>query len=589
MKALVEGVRARLDEYVNRLTLDQDLTDEIVQDTLITMMEQLHTLRQSDQFWPWLSKIALNRMRRVYRENGKRRTKSLENPRIREASSEDHNVVADAITQELRQIVIGAMRQLKPDLRTVLVLRCYEQLSFPEIADRTGSSDFKARALFVRAKRALGKNLARNGFGKSSLLGALLLFGKMTATSEASLASTSMSAGMVWAGWLPTLSVALSSKMTLLAAAAVGSASVLGPILLHDSTPDQRHMPMAYVQDAGLPGDQKHQHWYYYPPASQGNVHIQVRSAQDNRSGYPSLLQNEHANYARTENAVLICNAHVWHQDGSVMRLPTDKSGLSEFLNKIEGTSVSSNPVRFDRTGLLVVQEDQKPWYVLSDFDIADEGCYRGQWPKHLEILDQRDAIHKRGWTYVSITGRLREKRISGTGCLPLVHAQSNEHAPWIRLRIGDNLILEDNGVEAIVRNAQGQFLRRYQGGTFFRGMARPWQGLHTIDTVRRDAARQKIAFVTELTTATDAATVRLDCGSVQIAYGISMQDDLIDEIAFSLADGSEGKMHFAYPLQPKDTNQTFMRPVRSTSNSSRSRKPGMTWLVALAKGTLGQ
>lgn len=587
MKGLVKGMRPHLHEYVNRLTLDPDLTDEIVQDSLIKMIEQLPTLRQTNQFWPWLSKIALNGMRRHYRDNGKRRTRTLESAQTQETLSHDHTAVADAITHELRQIVLSAMRQLKPHLRTILVLRCYEQLSFPEIADRTGSSEFKARALFIRAKHALGKKLASNGFGKSSLLGALLIFGKMTATSEASLAGVSVSTGTVWAGWWPTLCAAMTSKMALVTVASVAGLSVVGPTLL----PGQAsvHGPMAYGQESKRSEDQTHQHWYYYAPDLRDTVQIQIRSGRDNRGGSPLLLQNEHANYARTDKAVFICNAHMWHEDGSVMRLPTDPVRLTEFLNGVEGKTVSSRPVRIDPTGLLVIKEDEKPWHALPDFDVADEGCYRSQWPTHLKLMDQRDMIHKRGWTCFNITGELGGALITGVGCMPLVPARRKEYAPWIRLQIGESLILEDNGRAASIKNAQGQVLKQYQGGTFFRGMSRPWQGLHTIDTVRRDAASQQIVFETELSAGSDMAVIRLDCGTAQMAYRILMQADLISEISFSLSDGTEGTIRFAYPLGLNESNESAIRSNTFFRTPSRNRGPGMTWLVELANGTLGR
>jgi RNA polymerase sigma-70 factor (ECF subfamily) len=586
MKGLIEGIRSHLHEYVNRLTLDKDLTDDIVQGSLVTMIEQLSTLKQTEQFWPWLSKIALNRMRRYYRDHGKRQTRSLVSVQTQETLSHDHTVVADAITHELRQIVLGAMRELKPDLRTVLVLRCYEQLSFPEIADRTGSSEFKARALFIRAKHALGKKLASNGFGKSSLMGALLIFGKMTATSEASLASVSVSAGTVWAGWWPTLYAAVSSKMALVTVASVASLSIIGPTLLHGPVP--AYGPMAYGQEAKHSEDQTRQHWYYYPPDAQDSVQIQIRSGRNSRGGSPLLLQNEHANYARTDKAVFICNAHMWHEDGSVMRLPTDMPVLTEFLNGIEGKAVSSSPVRVDPTGLLVIKEDEKPWHALPDFDVADEGCYRSQWPAHLKIVDQRDMIHKRGWTCFSITGELGGARITGTGCMPLVPAKRKEVTPWIHLEIGDSLILEDNGRVASVKTTQGQIVEQFQGGTFFQGMARPWQGLHTIDTVRRDAASEQIAFATELATESPTAVIRLDCGSVHMVYKILMQADLIKEIGFSLSDRPVGTMRFTYPPELSQSNQSVMRFPKPLRTISRDRGPGMTWFVELANGVLG-
>ena len=100
--------------------------------------------------------------------------------------------VAGMVSEEVKQIVLAAMQKLPPEHRAVLAMRCYGQLSFSQIAEQLGCREFRVRILFSRVTKSLSKNLVKNGLGKESLLGALLIFGKMTATSEASAAGISI-------------------------------------------------------------------------------------------------------------------------------------------------------------------------------------------------------------------------------------------------------------------------------------------------------------------------------------------------------------------------------------------------------------
>ena len=87
------------------------------------------------------------------------------------------------------------MQKLRTRHKAVLVMRCYDGMSYGDIAESMGCNEFSIRMLFVRAKRALQKELLRNGFGRGSLLAALIVFGKMTAPSKAAAAQLDRSGG----------------------------------------------------------------------------------------------------------------------------------------------------------------------------------------------------------------------------------------------------------------------------------------------------------------------------------------------------------------------------------------------------------
>jgi hypothetical protein len=91
-------------------------------------------------------------------------------------------------------------------------MRCYDQMSYTQIAELMDSSEIAARALFYRAKKALGRRLSAHGLGQGSLLLALVAFGKMTATTEAAAAQVSVTGASLHVGPLAALTAMLTSK-----------------------------------------------------------------------------------------------------------------------------------------------------------------------------------------------------------------------------------------------------------------------------------------------------------------------------------------------------------------------------------------
>jgi len=185
LEKLSELAEERLRVDVFRLTLQEDLAQEIVQESLIEMLRVLSDLKEAHRFWPWLYKIAINKMRLHYRAEKRRRTitASAVAERAVYAGGQPpggEQAMTGAMSQELKDIILGAMRRLKPRHRTVLTMRCYREMEYSQIAESMGCSEFAAKMLFYRAKRSLRKQLSRFGFGKGMLLSALVLFGKMT-------------------------------------------------------------------------------------------------------------------------------------------------------------------------------------------------------------------------------------------------------------------------------------------------------------------------------------------------------------------------------------------------------------------------
>ena len=193
---LAVQAKDRLHTYVLRMTQQEDLAQEIVQESLLEMFKVIGKLRDADRFWPWLYGIATNKLRRFYRTESTQRRIVAASLEKKGSVQDRENGLENLVGDELKQIVSGAMKKLKPRHKAVLVMRCYDDMPYSEIAETMGCSEFSTRMLFMRAKRALQKELSRNGFSKGAFLAALVLFGKMTAPSKAAAAEASIAASV---------------------------------------------------------------------------------------------------------------------------------------------------------------------------------------------------------------------------------------------------------------------------------------------------------------------------------------------------------------------------------------------------------
>ncbi len=593
LNRLAEIARVRLREYVLRLTLDEDLAEDIVQESILEMFKVFEKLKMAERFWPWLYGIAFNKVRGHYGQQWRHKRVSLSAAAGGIAEKDSNDALADVISQELKEIVLRSMQELEPRHRAVLTMRCYDQMAYSEIAKLMGCTELGVRALFYRAKKSLAKKLSGHGFGKGSLLVALALFGKITATSEAAAANISVTAATVKVGVAAALAATATSKTTIVSIAAVGTIAA-GTVAIeygrdkasavpHNSKPESLYNAPPEARTIKSIGE----HWYYYPPSADGVVMMKLKSNEDGRQSYCQWLQNDQANYYRRGNSIYINNHRMWAEDLRVRRLPTDSPQLREFLSQLEGSVDSMKYVPNNGAGLLVVvkhSEDGDSSQTAHRYDVSDEEYFRYSWPAGAKTIDNRDAMHKRGWTYFRITGEISGAAVSGVGRMPFVYAASKRFSPWLKLELRDGSRIVDNGAGACVYDRSGKVAARYKGGSFFKGLARPWMGLHTVDVVRRDAAEQHVRFETKLASGGDKAEVVLTLEEGQMVYSIDMETDVVEKITFSASDGSEAELRFSYLQNIDSVGNEFTQPRIGSYRSLQQNQPGMLWLVKLAK-----
>jgi RNA polymerase sigma-70 factor (ECF subfamily) len=162
MSRLAVLVWERLYPFVFRTTQNRDATEDILQETLLTMLRRLSSLRDGQRFWAWIYRIAWSKIQDRVRD---RRLRSLHETTVRERGEAEGCLAGDGdpldvqVREETLQQVSAAITRLNHRQRDILQLRCYEELPYTEIAARTRTSPDKVRVRFHRAKKSLQAQL----------------------------------------------------------------------------------------------------------------------------------------------------------------------------------------------------------------------------------------------------------------------------------------------------------------------------------------------------------------------------------------------------------------------------------------------
>ena len=591
LEQLARQAKDRLHTYVYRLTQQEELAQEIVQESLFEMCKVLGKLKKADRFWPWLHGIATNKLRRYYRTERTQRNLAAASTERKGSIKNRQDGLERLVGDELKQIVWSAMQKLRTRYKAVLIMRCYDGMAYSDIAEAMGCTEFSTRMLFLRAKRSLQRELSRNGFSKGTLLAALMLFGKMTAPSKAAAAQVSISTAVMKVGVAAGVAGLATTKTAIISLTAAGA--LTAGVVTTSTTWNQPENPDSALTSAQVASQNTNEeYWYYFPQGPSGPLMLRGTSKTLGGDTSRQVLQNDRDNFYYSDNRVNMNNHRMWNRDLSVLTVPTDDAGMVDFISQIEGRPNNVGRIQAKGRGLMVVaarnaaNEDAKPW-AIRHYNILDEDYFQSDWPASARLVDNRDEMHKRGWTYFRISGQINGQGIYGTGRIPFVYSRSARYSPWLRLQVG-SLTVADSNRNAYIRQSTSGQVQSYRPGSFFKGLLRPWAGFHTIDSVRRDAAQQRIPFETRHTPGSEVAEVELHYQGIRLVYTIDLDTDVIDQITFSTDQGVVGNLKFSYLQSMNGIRGEFVSPVGPGQRTDLQNSSGLLWLIELAKGSLG-
>ena len=149
---LIDRYQKPVRYFIARLVGNPDLADEISQETWLTVVSKIHTLRSAATFSVWLYRIARNK---VYQElRRKKVTIELdENLEVSDDTVDDLDAFEDAAKLH------RCLERLKPLHKEVLLLRFLEEMSYEQIADVLDCNIGTVRSRVFNAKLALKKEL----------------------------------------------------------------------------------------------------------------------------------------------------------------------------------------------------------------------------------------------------------------------------------------------------------------------------------------------------------------------------------------------------------------------------------------------
>jgi len=618
MSRLAREAEGSVRAYVYRVTLDHDLTQELSQEVLLQMVKSLSRLNKEKSFLPWIFRITQNKINQHYR--AKQQKASIYESAFykdfvsRRSDYHQDDGLRQLVQKDLSKKVIVAMKQIKQEYRAVLSLRCFEQLSYADIAMAMQCSEVSARVQFYRAKQALKKQLAHHGLRKSLLLMCLGLFGRLTAPVEAASSNITVTTASARVGLAAAILATASTKLgiaTITAAAVglvgVGSVSVLSgpPLPKRAEVKSLHYTTQLRFTDTGPNSSLSkgaYEQWYSFPDGIDGPMFMRMQRWTPQRDKkFCTWLQDGQANYYyySTDNQVYINNYRVFWSNLKVWGLPTDPVEFTDFLSQVEGQTKGIVYTRDRKTGLLANAVDNRfidAWNFRTEYsyNTSVENQLQYDWPAEVPIIDERDQMHKRGWTYFRVNGTIDDQVISGLGQIPFVYNASREHPAWMSLNVGNNLEIIDCDDGARLRQADGTVIAAYPAGTFFIGFARPWMGMHTINIIRRDAVAERVWFQTRLAmNKKDAIITFYNKGErpgFELIYNIDLINDLIKDIRFDLQGKTKASLRFSYLQDIDEVGDEFIEPaISDDSRIPHKQSPGMLWLANMAMGSLGK
>ena len=165
---LVNRYERKIFRIAKHITQNQEDAEDVLQETFLKAYSHLDEFQGNAKFYTWIVRIAVNESLMKLRKRKSRKTVSIDEPvetgeetMVREIAVWDETPEKQYSQSEMRQILEEAVDSLKPDYRTVFVLRDIEELSTEETASALDISIPAVKSRLLRARLQLREKLTR--------------------------------------------------------------------------------------------------------------------------------------------------------------------------------------------------------------------------------------------------------------------------------------------------------------------------------------------------------------------------------------------------------------------------------------------
>ncbi|MBK7141646.1 MAG: RNA polymerase sigma factor [bacterium] len=144
--------KRRLYGYCLRMLGDSDTAEDVVQHVFLTLLQRQQQIREPESLAGWLLTVAGHRCHRILEERGRVAPLESERNDIQLADPENQS---PEIGSNLARVVEGGLRRLSPEMREVIILREYQDMSYRSISEVTGVSEATVRFRLHQARKKL--------------------------------------------------------------------------------------------------------------------------------------------------------------------------------------------------------------------------------------------------------------------------------------------------------------------------------------------------------------------------------------------------------------------------------------------------
>jgi RNA polymerase sigma-70 factor, ECF subfamily len=166
----LESIVARWDSRVwavlRRLVIDPGEAEDLRQETFVRLLRAASRYHANGAFSTWLYRIVVNLARDASRRRQRRPAEPLGDHQPLERGE---GPVENSVRHELARHVDAAVAALAPELREVLVVKHYGQLSFAAAAAVLGEPASTLKSRMLLAFRQLREELRRQGVTEGEL------------------------------------------------------------------------------------------------------------------------------------------------------------------------------------------------------------------------------------------------------------------------------------------------------------------------------------------------------------------------------------------------------------------------------------
>ena len=163
---LVVKYQRKIFRLLSRLIRDSAEIEDVAQEAFVKAYRALPNFRGDSAFYTWLYRIAINTAKNYLVSQGRRAPTSTQSDIEDAETFDDGDHLRDLntpdsmlVTKQVGEAVNRAIDQLPEDLRTAIVLRELEGLSYEEIAESMQCPIGTVRSRIFRAREAIALEL----------------------------------------------------------------------------------------------------------------------------------------------------------------------------------------------------------------------------------------------------------------------------------------------------------------------------------------------------------------------------------------------------------------------------------------------